>query len=514
MPRALRVLIVEDSEDDALLVVREVKRGGFDVEHRRVETVGDFRKALREDWDLVLSDFNLPHMSGLEALSVLKETGRDVPFILVSGRIGEEGAVDVMKAGAHDYVMKDRIARLVPVIRRELQDREVRVQRREAVDALRQSKERYAELVNSLDGVVWEADPETLGFTFVSPQAERILGYPPDQWLAEADFWRLHIHPTYRDWTVAGRREALRDRRHHELEYPMLAREGATVWVKDYATVAEGPGGGARLRGILVDATNMKRTEEALLQRIDEISVLNQLLDAQKGELSTYHGMLTHDVSNFAMVLLGVVERLLLQADGPLTPRQDELLRRANRQVLEMNRIAENARLLIRLRGRGMPAAADPVRLSTTIRRAVDTVRTLHFDRPFDLRSECPEALSVGGVALLDNVLLNLIDNAVRHSPKEGRPKLSLEARAADGHVVIRIRGGAPPPRELLAHLFEREAKRARPTGHGLGLSLVREIVQCAGGKIEARAVPEGEAQVFEVEVSLPRGDHGEHPHP
>jgi CheY-like chemotaxis protein len=114
MSNPLRVLIVEDSEDDVLLL-RELRRGGFDPVYERVDTPTAMHAALdRQDWDLGISDAALPHFSGLAALALLQERGLDLPFILVSGAIGEERAVAAMRAGAHDYLMKDNLARLAP----------------------------------------------------------------------------------------------------------------------------------------------------------------------------------------------------------------------------------------------------------------------------------------------------------------------------------------------------------------------------------------------------------------
>src|SRR5574341_1387745 len=118
----MRVLIVEDSQADALLLLRELLQGGFDPTHVRVDTAEAMAEALKEEgWDVVLSDYAMPHFSGIDALRVLQQSGKDLPFILVSGKIGEETAVEVMKAGATDFVMKDRLARLCPVVTRELE---------------------------------------------------------------------------------------------------------------------------------------------------------------------------------------------------------------------------------------------------------------------------------------------------------------------------------------------------------------------------------------------------------
>src|SRR5437879_3820807 len=120
MRKLLRVLIVEDSERDAELLLLELRRGGYEVSHTRVQTTESLRIALKDDWDIVLSDYAMPGFSGMAALGVLKESGRDVPFIVVSGTIGEDTAVEALKAGAHDFLVKDRLARLLPAIDREM----------------------------------------------------------------------------------------------------------------------------------------------------------------------------------------------------------------------------------------------------------------------------------------------------------------------------------------------------------------------------------------------------------
>jgi diguanylate cyclase (GGDEF)-like protein len=136
--RPLQVLIVEDSEDDALLVMRVLTRGGYLPRHRRVYTADAMRRALAAArWDLVIADHNMPQFSSTAALEVLQESGFDIPFIIVSGSIGEDIAVEAMKAGAHDYVLKDNLARLVPAVERELREAHVRQERHQAEQLLR-----------------------------------------------------------------------------------------------------------------------------------------------------------------------------------------------------------------------------------------------------------------------------------------------------------------------------------------------------------------------------------------
>src|ERR671916_3468572 len=166
MGTPLRVLLVEDSENDALLLLRELKRGGYEPLSRRVDTAWEMGEALEEQaWDLGISDHSMPAFSSLGALDLLRGKGFvDLPFIIVSGRIGEDAAVSAMKAGAHDYIMKDNLARLNSAIERELREAEVRRRRREAEAALRDSETRFRLMIEQspLSIQIFSPDGRTL----------------------------------------------------------------------------------------------------------------------------------------------------------------------------------------------------------------------------------------------------------------------------------------------------------------------------------------------------------------
>ena len=182
----LKVLMVEDSEDDSELLVHELRRGGFDLSWTRVETEDALRAALEDDaWDVITSDYNMPRLSAPKALAVLKESGRDLPFIVVSGVISMERAVDLMRAGADDFVEKNDLARLVPAIERGLRGAEEHRGRKRAEEALRESEERFRTLHEKPPVMVHSIDRDARLIS-VSDYWLEILGYERDEVLGRS----------------------------------------------------------------------------------------------------------------------------------------------------------------------------------------------------------------------------------------------------------------------------------------------------------------------------------------
>ncbi len=174
--KKLRVLIVEDLEDDAILMNRELERGGYSTVYLRVDTPQAMAGALESrEWDLVLSDHSMPKFNAPQALALIKDRGMDLPFILVSGSIGEDQAVAIMKAGAGDYLRKENLARLLPVVEREIREAEIRRARLEAEAALRESEALYRTLIETSPDAIVVTDLETR-IRMTNPQALRLLG--------------------------------------------------------------------------------------------------------------------------------------------------------------------------------------------------------------------------------------------------------------------------------------------------------------------------------------------------
>jgi PAS domain S-box-containing protein len=185
MKRLLRLLAVEDSEDDTLLLLRVLEKGGFRVESRRVETALALKAALEEaTWDIVLSDYSMPAFNAVGALSVLQATGKDIPFLVVSGSIGEARAVEIMQMGAQDYIFKDNLARLVPAVIRELRESEGRARRREAEARLTRSEETFRLLFQGHPQPMWVYDRGTLAFLEVNDAAVDKYGYSREEFFS------------------------------------------------------------------------------------------------------------------------------------------------------------------------------------------------------------------------------------------------------------------------------------------------------------------------------------------
>src|SRR5215204_4616712 len=255
----LRVLVVEDYEDDALLLLRELRRGGYDPISKRVDTAGAMEAALDErEWDLVIADHSMPAFSSSAALELLRSKGfADLPFIIVSGHIGEDVAVAAMKAGAQDYVMKDNLARLNTAIERELREAEVRREKRRAEEKYRSIFENAVEGIfqTTVDG----------GFLTANPALARMFGYEsPEELLAAISDVedQLYVDPERRaEFGQLTRGEGFV----YGFEMQMYRKDGSVMWASANArAIRDDADEVVGYEGFVEDITPRKRAEEAL----------------------------------------------------------------------------------------------------------------------------------------------------------------------------------------------------------------------------------------------------------
>ncbi len=277
----VRVLLVEDSEDDARLVVRELERAGYGIRVRRVETrEGMIRELAEARWDVILADHHLPGFSAREALEVLRESGRDIPLFVVSGTMDETTAADFMSRGAVDFLEKGRLTRLVPALRRELRDAEVRRRRRAGEEALRRTTARLERLLSSTPAVLYACEPDPpFTLTFVSPNVEAEFGIGAQEILGDPNGWAGRVHPD--DWpALASRLEAQIRKGEGEVVYRVLDGEGSWRWIRSAFRVDRTAAGGARqVSGYFIDITEQRRAEIELRESETRFRQLAERID-------------------------------------------------------------------------------------------------------------------------------------------------------------------------------------------------------------------------------------------
>jgi len=276
MGKSLRVLNIEDQERDVSLLTRHLTRAGYEVFSHRVEEEEQLRLALAGgEWDVILCDYSMPKFNALAALRVVKELSIEIPFIIISGTVGEIVAVEAMRAGAHDYLMKDNLLRLAATIERELMEVENRrarwkaeKQREQLLVQLESERRRLNNIVANVPGIVWEFRKDQTGEIqpgFVSSYVETMLGYSQEEWLSTPDFWLTIIHPEDRERMRVRWNKAFQDAQTRRSEFRWIARDGREIWVESHSAVIKVPEGKLiGLRGVTLDITERKATEAAL----------------------------------------------------------------------------------------------------------------------------------------------------------------------------------------------------------------------------------------------------------
>lgn len=276
----VRLLLIEDSEPDSELLLRKFKQADFDVVHCRVDSETALKLALREKWDLAISDYQLPGFDGLTAVSMLQKSDSDLPVIMVSGRIGEETAVNVMRAGARDYVMKDNLQRLIPVVKRELDEAAQRVARRKAEEALRISEQRFSEFAENVDDVFWLASPDWKQSYYVSPAYYTIWGVQAsnDPAAKLPRPWRdgVHAHDLPSIESTIRRASIDDDFTMESLEYRIIRPNGQVRWVQSRTYPIRGKDGRVqRIAGTARDITTRHNAEQSSMRNNCALRALN-----------------------------------------------------------------------------------------------------------------------------------------------------------------------------------------------------------------------------------------------
>ncbi len=494
MKRPLRALLVEDSQDDAELLLRELARIGFAVEHTRVDTAAGMTAALAEHkWDLVLSDYTMPEFDAHAALRILKESGIDMPFIIVSGAIGEETAVGALKAGAHDFLVKGRLTRLLPAIDRELREAEIRRERREAIAQVQERESRLSAIfsqvavgiaLTDLDGRIRSANQRFSDI--VGRSAEQLVELRDEEM----------THPEDAEGTAdAFRRSASGESSQHEKRY--VRPDGTAIWVNQTLSSVIGTDGRPEHSVTVVqDITDRKRAEAELREAVQ---ARDEFLSIASHELRTPVTALELNLTS----ILPLARSGRLATDG-----QEKLagkLERAARQVDRLSTLINSLLDVTRITASRLSLCPVDVDLAELVRSVVTRYREVIE------RSECPLVLSIDeslpgrwDPLALETVAGNLLSNAIKFG--NARPiEVTVDRQDGGARLVVVDHGiGIPPEQQSrIFGRFERAVSARHYGGFGIGLWVARHLVEAHGGRIEV-ASQQGEGSRFTV--SLPLG--------
>src|ERR1044071_4218382 len=625
-----RMLLLEDNECDAELLRRSIKAEWPNCDLVRVSNKSGFETALNENcFDLILSDYMVPGFPGLAALALAREKCPHLPFLFISGAIGDEVAVESLKAGATDYVLKDRLAKLVPSIRRGLNEAEERARRRQVEEELRRSEEQcrdllenatdliqsvapdgsllyvnpswrekleyteaevarltlfdvlhpeypqawrarferarpddssrwegifltkysshlyvegntsfrymngnlaavrgifhdvterklalialkrsvrqYEALVNSVDGIVWAADLSSLQFTFVSQQAERLLGYPVKSWLEDPDFWQKHLHPDDRESTLNLCRQITSERPYGSLEYRMLAADGGVVWLRDIVSMRNEDKDSPQIQGIMINVTARKLAEAARRDVQVKLERSNKLLSQRNQEIQNFYHTLSHELKTPLTSAREFISITLDGLAGPINDTQKEYLNIAKESCDQLRACVNDLLDATRLETNKLALELKAIAVPALIQRVVASMGWMAAEKKIELRHVLQTGMQ--DVTLdehrITQVLTNLLSNAIKHTPETG--SIVITARDAPRRselIEVSIKdSGKGIPREEHERIFDRlyqikAGDAATEQGVGLGLYLCRELVQLHGGNIWVESEP-GQGSTF-----------------
>ncbi|MBI5683789.1 MAG: PAS domain S-box protein [Verrucomicrobia bacterium] len=464
--RPLRALLVEDCESDAILITHELKHGGYELVHERVETAEAMAAALKKQaWDIVLSDHNMPHFNSLDAMATLKKHEPNVPFIIVSGAIGEETTVIAVKGGAADYVSKSKLAHLSSAVERALREAD---QRR----ALRESEEVFRKLSECSPAGVFLTDAKG-SVTYTNPRWRTIFGLASrDDGIRE---WTQAVHPQDRARVVEQWNSCVREGREYEQEFCLRLADGSPRWVYTRASAMHDEHGKyAGHVGTITDITERKQAEEA------RAHLVQKLITAQEDECRRVSVEL-HDQmgQGLTALMLGLNALQAPKAGkGPDARQLQQLQELANDLMSRVHRLAWELR----------PAALDDLGLASALKRYVEECSQrsgLAVD--FHVSGLADQRLQPSIETTFYRVVQEALTNVIKHA-QANRVSVLLDYRRDSVLVIVEDNGKGFDVGKVMNSI--------NSSGR-LGLLGMQERAALVGAKFNIESTPDAGTTVF-----------------
>lgn len=522
MSKPLRILLVEDSEDDAELLACHLERHNCDVEWVRVETPEAMSSALeRQQWDIILADYSLPQFSAIAALRLLQSKTLDIPFIIVSGNIGEETAVAAMKAGAHDYIMKGNLARLVPALEREIEEAASRRERQRIQSELEKSEVRWHLALDGTNDGIWDWDIKN-HTVFLSARWKAMLGYAENEIDNRFEEWANRVHPNDVASVMRSLQEHLaRQTEFYRTEHRLRCKDGTYKWILSRGKVLwDETGAAIRMVGSHTDITSTKQMEDILRQQAESLAAANRTKDE-------FLAVVSHELRAPLNAILGWTQ--ILRARKFNTTTKWEILATIERNAKWQQHLIEDLLDVSRIVQGKFDLQVAPVSIPSIITTTIETVQPIAEAKRIQLKFTVDpvwedaeiekQILLLADPNRLQQVFWNLLSNAIKFSAEGQQVEICLSLTTdktnsqsqihscAQIQIIDRGRGIQT---EFFPHVFDRFRQENSSStrsygGLGLGLAIVRHIVEMHGGKVDVASDGVGQGATFTVQLPLPQ---------
>ncbi len=530
----LRLLIIDDSEDDSLILSREIVTGGYECSWERIESESALREALPKPWDVIIIDFSMPQFSAVEALRTIKEVGCEIPCIVVSGQVGEEAAVQVMKAGARDYIQKGNYSRLIPAIQRELREYEILKDKKRTEALLHEHEEKQMQMLEQLveerTKKLKKVNKELAEEISIRKRVEEELIKFRVAIDSSADSIFLINYPDMNFYDVSSSVCVALGYSRKEIKMMMpgdinikysnddlkkifdeLIAMGNTCSIetafrskKGFITPVEVSFKSVQLGtsycivGVARDITERRKAAEAVEQALQKEKDLNK-------HKTRFLSIVSHDFKTPLTVIQATVDLLDSYGYGWPEEKLKNHYKRIKKSLEYMTQLIEEVLIIGRVDEGRVIFKPDHTDILAFTREMFDEIRVLATEK-HTLEFICDKERFEGYIddRIMTHILNNILSNALKYSPNGG--KISFAVSGDDMKAVFTVSDeGLGIPQDEIPYIFEsfhRGTNIAGIKGTGLGLGIVKKFVDIHGGKISVTSEVD-KGSTFSIEIPI-----------